>query len=115
MQSMNNKMMELPSALQCISEVTEWDRTNYMAWLHSAMLCDIFSTDTASTNFCQYQIARAVIENVCDMESRSPASKAVERAKSMFVASGEEHIYKDPYFGIRMRHNMNPCISIIDP
>lgn len=115
MQCMNNKMMELPNALQCISEVTQWDRSNYMAWLHSALLCDIISADTASTNFCQYQIAKAVIENICDIESRSFASKAIARAQTMFIASSEEHIYRDPYFGIRMRHNMNPCISIIDP
>lgn len=114
MQCMANRMLEIPPALQCISEITDWDSRDYVAWLHAAFICDVFSVDTASTNFLQCDIARAVVEELCGAETeRTPLTRAMSRAKSIFVASGKEQAYSDPYFGVRMRHSLNPCLPLI--
>ena len=114
LQCMNNEMIELPPAIQCISEITNWDARNCTAWLHASLICDIFNTDTASTNFRQCDIARVVIEDICGIPSeKSDLFTAIQKAKAIFVASGEELAFSDPYFGVRMRHSLNECVSLL--
>lgn len=110
------RTMEIPTALQCIAAVTTWERDNGQAWLHAALLCDILSTDTASTNFSQWEIARAVIHDICGIpsgEGTMHVTEALKRSKRIFVASGGEQPHSDPYFGTRMRHSLNSAIPLL--
>lgn len=110
------RTMEIPTAMQCIAAVTTWERDNCQAWLHAALLCDVFSTDTASTNYSQWEIARAVIHDICGVpsdENTMHVAEAINRSKRIFVASGGEQPHNDPYFGARMRHSLNSAVPLL--
>lgn len=113
LQCLDSSILELPTALQCIAEATNWHVFNYMLWLHSSLLCDVLTADTASTNFAQYEIAAAVINMLCGRKSNSTVCQAIERAVIMFISSSKEKTFAmDPYFGVRMRHAQNPNVAL---
>ena len=114
LQGMDSRMLELPPAIQCVAEITGWNDGDVPAWLHAVLLCDLLNTDTASTGFLQCDIARAVVEEVCGIASEpSSVCAALQRAKAIFAASRGEQAFRDPYLGVRVRHSLNACVSLI--
>lgn len=110
LRTLDNNPIQIPPAAQYIAEMTSWNELNQYAWLEAVLLCDVFAADTASTMYCQWEIARAVIAIVCQTEAVHRATSALSRAAVMFLNSAQVGDMRlDPYFGARLRHSRNPA------
>lgn len=109
LRSIENTLLSYPCALQIIATVTGWHENDESLWLRSAIVCDVFGTDSASTQYTQTQIAMAVVGILTNSPTMYIATVRIIQCIDMFVNSAKERvIWKDPYFGVRCRHAHNP-------
>lgn len=112
--TIDSTLLSHPCATQIIAYVTDWNHTNELLWLRASLLCDIFCTDSLSTNFSQTQIARAAVGLSLNPPTRHDITEHMTRSMVMFANSNDEIIFwKDPYFGVRRRHAKNPEIFFV--
>jgi hypothetical protein len=116
--TLDSNIMSCPCAMQVIAEMTDWHSDDEMSWLKSALVCDIFSADSVSTQYTQTQIARGAVGLVCGSRDIHAATEAMARSISMFMSSAGRIItpqaqWADPYFGIRVRHCDNPGVRAL--
>lgn len=108
LKSIDSTLLSCPCAMQIISEVTNWNNIDEPLWLRSAILCDVFSTDSISTRYTQCDIARAVFGVLTGAREAHAATYHMVQSINMFVNSARESVlWKDPYFGARCRHADN--------
>jgi hypothetical protein len=109
LRAIDSTLLSCPCAMQIIANITNWFEIDEPLWLRAAIICDVFSADSASTRYTQTQIAKAVVGLLTDFPTTHSATCAIAQSIIMFVNSAREHvIWKDPYFGVRRRHADNP-------
>lgn len=112
--TLDSTLFSVPIAMQCISEATDWDEKDEISWLYSALICDIFSTDSVSTVFPQHQIARGVISLVSKKRIDIPIIEPIKNSLRVFIgSSSEKDVWRDPYYGARQRHANNPALALL--